>query len=87
MCPGREAPPLPLSLPEAAQDLEVVLNIGATSMDAPARMAAGALSRSLDVQADAVGKLMGGATGQNGDQMVQAAMAEQGKGQKLNITV
>lgn len=50
-------------------------------------MAAGALSRSLDVQADAVGKLMGGATGQNGDQMVQAAMAEQGKGQKLNITV
>ena len=63
------------------------MNIGATSMDAPARMAAGALSRSLDVQADAVGKLMGGATGQNGDQMVQAAMAEQGKGQKLNITV
>ena len=39
------------------------MNIGATSMDAPARMAAGALSRSLDVQADAVGKLMGGATG------------------------
>lgn len=63
------------------------MNIGASSMDAPARMAAGALDRALDVQADAVGKLMGGATGQNGDQMVQAALAEQGKGQKLNLTV
>lgn len=63
------------------------MNIGSTSMDAPARMAASALRSSLDVQADAVGKLMGGASGQGGDQMVQAAMAEQGKGQRLDVTV
>ncbi|MCH5277415.1 MAG: hypothetical protein J1E80_06220 [Desulfovibrionaceae bacterium] len=63
------------------------MNIGSTSMDAPAQMAISALGNALDTQAAAVNKLMGGAGGQNGDQMVQAAMAEQGKGQQLDITV
>lgn len=63
------------------------MNIGGTSMEAPARMAASALRSALDTQASAVGKLIGGSTGQGGDQMVQAAMAEQGKGQKLDVTV
>lgn len=63
------------------------MNIGSTSMDAPAQMALGALGNALDTQASAVNKLLGGASGQNGDQMVQAAMAEQGKGQRLDITV
>ena len=63
------------------------MNIGSTSMDAPAQMAVSALGNALDTQASAVSKLMGGASGQNGDQMVQAAMAEQGKGQQLDITV
>ena len=70
------------------------MNIGATSMDAPARMAAGALSRSLDVQADAVGKLddalvlqqkqsasLVGGVGGNGDLLRgAAAAAHQGNG-------
>ena len=63
------------------------MNIGGTSMDAPARMALGALQGALDTQTDMVSRLMGGASGQGGDQMVQAAMAEQGKGQKLDLVV
>lgn len=62
------------------------MNIGGISMDAPAQAALGVLRSALDTQAGAVAQLMGGANGQDGA-LAAAAMAEQGKGQNVDLTV
>lgn len=62
------------------------MNIGGTSLMAPAHAAMGALKSSLDTQASLVGQLMNGGA-QNTSAMVNAALGEQGKGTQLNMTV
>lgn len=62
------------------------MNIGSTSMDAPAMAAMGALKSALNTQASAAAQLLSSGT-QDSGQMVQAAAAELGKGQKLDLMV
>ncbi len=62
------------------------MNIGGTSLAAPAQAAMGALKSSLDTQASLAGQLLNSGT-QNTESMVNAALGEAGKGTKLNLTV
>lgn len=66
--------------------MEVFMTIGGTSLMAPAQAAMGALENALDTQASLVGQLMNGSV-QNTADMLNAALAEIGKGTKLNMTV
>lgn len=63
------------------------MNIGGTSMHAPAQMAIGALNSALQMQESMAGQIMSSGTGGEGAAMASAAAAEQGKGQNLNLTV
>lgn len=65
------------------------MNIGSigAGTDPSTQMGVGMMKSALETQASAVNQLMSGAQ-QNGSgsQMQSAALAEQGKGQKLNIS-
>jgi len=62
------------------------MNIGSTSMDAPAMFAAGALKGALNVQADMVGKLLNPQNGQQSE-LQTATAAAYGIGQNLDLFV
>lgn len=62
------------------------MNIGGTSMHAPAQMAIGALNSALKMQESMAGQVIASGTSGAGSQMAMSAAAEQGKGQNLNIT-
>ena len=62
------------------------MTIGGTSLMAQAQAAMGALQSALDTQASLVGQLLNGGA-LNTEGMVNAALAEAGKGTKLNLTV
>lgn len=63
------------------------MTLGGISMDAPSQAALGVLKSAMSTQASAVSKLLdSGPLGSSG-QMMQSAMAEQGKGLKLDLMV
>ena len=62
------------------------MTLGGTSLMAPAQAAMGALQSALDTQARLVGQLLNGGA-LNTEGMINAALAEAGKGTKLNLTV
>ena len=62
------------------------MTLGGTSLMAPAQAAMGALQSAQDTQASLVGQLLNGGA-LNTEGMINAALAEAGKGTKLNLTV